>query len=263
MPYVDLLYSVADGVATISFNRKDTGNTLRLETLQEVCGAMDAATADADVRCIVLAAEGRHFSAGADFAFLEELTTTSAVEVRNRIYAWFQGAARRVYRCPKPTLAIVNGAAVTVGCELALACDFRIASEDALFQESWIRLGLMPPLGGLFLLPRIVGLGHAKTMVLRGEAMRAQEALAAGLVSEVVPRDVLAERGAEFAAELAAMAPLAYATVKEALHRGLETGMEAEWSANLPSQAMLIGSEDFREGLDAVRGKRPARFKGR
>jgi len=261
--YQDIVVSRADSVETIRIARPETGNTLRLETLQELCHALDHATADDDVRVIVLAAEGRHFSAGADFAFLEELVTTPPVVVRNRIYAWFQGAAKRLYRCPKPTLALVNGAAVTVGCELALACDFRVAADDSSFQESWIRLGLMPPLGGLFLLPRIVGLGRAKAMVLRGEAMKAPEALAAGLAHEVVPAADLAARGAAFAQELAGVAPLAYATVKEALHRGLESTMEGEWSANLPAQALLIGSADFKEGLAAARGRRKASFEGR
>lgn len=258
----DIVVCHADGVAGIRFARPEQGNSLRLRTLQELCQALDDAIADEKVRAIVLEAQGRHFSAGADFSFLDELAGTPSVEVRSRIYHWFQGAAKRIYNCPKPTLALVNGAAVTVGCELALACDFRIAADDALFQESWIRLGLMPPLGGLFLLPRIVGLGRAKAMVLLGQAVKAPEALAIGLVHEVVAREALGARGEAFAQELAATAPLAYATVKQALHRGLETGMEAEWSANVSAQALLIGSADFREGLDAVRTRRPAAFTG-
>lgn len=239
---------------------KGGGNTIRPQTMAEIGAAIDELAADPAIRCLVLKAEGKHFSAGADFAFLDLLADMPATQVQAQVYTHFQGAVRRLYACPKPTLALVQGAAVTVGCELALAADFRIAADDAAFQESWIRLGIMPPLGGTFLLPRIVGMGRAAEMCLRGRVVKATEALAIGLVGEVVARDELEARGAALAGELAAAAPLAYAAVKRALHRGLETGMEAEWSANLPTQAVLLGSDDFREGLAAAKERRPARF---
>ncbi|WP_298675479.1 enoyl-CoA hydratase/isomerase family protein [uncultured Sphingomonas sp.] len=242
---------------------RGSGNTIRPQTMREIGAAVDELEADQAIRCLVLRAEGKHFSAGADFTFLDALVETPAVDVQAQVYTHFQGAVRRFYACAKPTIALVQGAAVTVGCELALAADFRIASEDAMFQESWIRLGIMPPLGGTFLLPRIIGAGRAAKMCLRGRAVRAQEALAIGLVGEVVARDALATRGDELARELAASAPLAYSAVKRALHRGLETSMEIEWAANLPTQAVLLGSDDFREGLSAAKERRTAAFSGR
>jgi enoyl-CoA hydratase/carnithine racemase len=250
-------------VGTLTLNRPDKGNTLRPQTLAEICRGMDALAADADVAAIMLRAEGRHFCAGADFSFLDELTRMPASDIKAQIYAHFQGAAKRIYHCPKPTLALVQGAAVTVGCELALACDFRVAADTAFFQESWIKLGIMPPLGGLFLLPRLIGLGRASQMVLRGVAVKAAEAERIGLVTEAVAQVGLEERGHALATELAGMAPLAYAAVKEAMHRGLETSMEAEWSSNVLNQAILLGTEDFKEGLDAVKGKRAPVFTGR
>src|SRR3546814_11942771 len=169
--------------------------------LGEIRDAFAALSADRDARAILFAAEGKHFSVGADFAFLQRLTGMGASAIKDTVYANFQGAARAIYRCPKPTLALVKGAAVTVGCELALACAFRVAADTAFFQESWIRLGIMPPLGGTFLLPRLVGLGRAMEMCLRGKQVRAEEALAIGLVSEVAARDELASRGMDFARE--------------------------------------------------------------
>ncbi|MDO7842320.1 enoyl-CoA hydratase/isomerase family protein [Sphingomonas immobilis] len=261
--YEDITVGRAGPIGTLTLARPEKGNTLRPQTLAEICRGMDELIADAGVKAIVFAADGKHFCAGADFAFLDDLTQMPASDIKAQIYAHFQGAAKRIYTCPKPTVALVQGAAVTVGCELALACDFRIVAENAFFQESWIKLGIMPPLGGLFLLPRLIGLGRASQMVLLGQAVKAAEAERIGLAGEIVAADALAERGAAFAGELAAIAPLAYASVKEALHRGLETSMEAEWSANVLNQAILLGTEDFREGLAAVKAKRAPVFAGR
>lgn len=249
-------------IAAVVVARADIGNASSPEMLGEIRDAFTSLSTDRDVRAIVFSAEGKHFSVGADFAFLQRLTKMSAVEIKDTVYANFQGAARAIYRCPKPTLALVQGAAVTVGCELALACDFRVAAESAMFQESWIKLGIMPPLGGTFLLPRLVGLGRAMEMCLRGKQVRAEEALQIGLVSEVVPKDDLAARGLEMARELAATAPLGYATVKQSIQRALESSMDVEWQANLSNQALLLGSKDHREGLLAVTEKRAPKFCG-
>ena len=263
MAFQDIEKAIDDSVGTVTLNRPDRGNALRPSMMREICTALDELERDDQVKAIILRGAGKHFSTGADFAFLDELTRTRPVDVQQQIYEHFQGAARRLYHCRKPTIALISGAAITVGCELALACDFRLVSDTASFQESWIKLGLIPPLGGLFLLPRLIGLGRAMQMVLRAEAVTAQSAVAMGLAQELVPADRLERRGRELALELAQRPPLAYTTAKLALHRGLETTMEAEWSANLSSQAMLLSSEDFREGLAALKEKRPPQFRGR
>ena len=261
--FEDITAQVSEGVGEIIFARAKANNTVRPKTLQEICTAVDLHVADPNVKVIVLRGEGKNFSAGADFSFLEELTRTPTAQVKSQIYTHFQGAARRLYHCPKPTIALVQGAAVTVGCELALACDFRIADDSAFFQEAWIRFGLLPPLGGLFLLPRLIGLGRAMDMCLRARSVKAAEALTIGLVSEVVAADELETRGKALADELKVLAPMAYSVIKEALHRGLETGMEAEWTANVANQSVLMSSEDFREGLDAAKQRRKPQFKGK
>lgn len=263
MDYRDIRVAREDGIGTLSFHRPDKGNAVHPAMLREVCDALDDLAADPAVRAIVLRGEGKNFSAGADLGWLDELPSTPPATVQSSIYEHFQGAARRLYRCRKPTVAAVRGAAVTVGCELALACDFRIVSDSGLFQESWIRLGLMPPLGGLFLLPRLIGLQRAAQMALRGEAVKADRAVEIGLALEKVAEEELEPRARALAAELAALPPIAYASVKEALQRGLETSMDAEWSTNVAKQAILLSTEDFREGLGAVKERRKPSFAGR
>lgn len=258
----DIRTEISDGVGSLVIARPEKRNTVRPQTLAEIGQAMDMLTADESVRAILLRAEGEHFSAGADFKFLDVMTQMSPAEIREQVYTHFQGAARRIYHCPKPVVAAMQGAAITVGCELALACDFRVVADDAFFQESWVKLGIMPPLGGLFLLPRLIGLGRASQMVLRGTAVKAHEAERIGLASEVVPRADLDARGMELARELADAAPEAYRSIKQALRRGLESTMEAEFSANVMNQALLLSSEDFREGLDAVKNRRKPAFEG-
>ncbi len=260
--YEDIEIERIDGIGVARFAAGEH-NAVRHQTLAELCAALDELIGDPDVRAILLAARGRHFVAGADLTWLAQLRRLSPAEVRTQIYSAFKGAAERLYRCTKPTVAAVQGAAVTVGCELALACDFRLVGQRARFQESWIRLGLMPPLGGLFLLPRIVGLARASEMVLRGRPVDADEAVAIGLANELVPEEQLVQRSLELAGELAALPPLAYSAVKDGLHRGMESAMEHEWSVNVTAQSMLIDSDDFAEGLAAMGDKRRGEFRGR
>jgi enoyl-CoA hydratase/carnithine racemase len=263
MAYEDITVSHESGIASIAFSRAERSNALRPQTLEELGAALDEATADPAVKAIILRGDGKHFSAGADFEFLGEITQMSPPQIREQVYTRFQGAAKRLYRCPKPTVALIQGAAVTVACELALACDFRLMTPRAFLQESWVKLGIMPPLGGLFLLPRHLGLGRAMDLVLRGTKLDAQTAVATGLAHEVVEDEALVERGRLLAAELAEAAPLAYAAIKEAVQRGLETSMDFEWSANVSTQSMLLSSEDFGEGLHAAQERRRPAFRGR
>jgi enoyl-CoA hydratase/carnithine racemase len=143
-------------------------NAVRPQTMQEICEATDRFTADPAIAGIGLIGNGDHFLAGADFEFLEETAAGSCMIAYDKIYTHFQGAARRLFRCQKPTVAAISGAAITVGCELSLTCDARVADETAFFEESWLRLGLIPPLGGAMLLPRFIGLARAKEMILEG-----------------------------------------------------------------------------------------------
>ena len=239
--------------AWIRFNRPHVRNAARVRTAQELCAALDEAEADPAVRAIVIAGIGNHFMAGADLGFLQEVGMLEPAEVRTVVYSHFQGAARRLFHCAKPTIAAVRGAALTVGCEWAICCDFRVATPSALFQEKWIRAAALPPLGGLKLLPQLIGLGAAKAMVLRGQAIDGEEALRIGLVNELVENERLDEVAGDLADELARLSPHAYLAAKQGLHRGLDSPMDHEWQANVTAQAMLIGSAHFKRGVEAIR----------
>src|SRR5262249_54443990 len=153
----------------IVLDRPDVRNAVSPQTMQEICGAIDQLVADPGVQGIAIGSSGEHFMAGGDFGFLEELAAKgTALRAYGDIYTHFQGVTRRLFRCRKPTLAAISGAAITVGCEICLACDVRIADETAFFEESWLRMGLIAPLGGAMLLPRIIGLAGAKEMILEG-----------------------------------------------------------------------------------------------
>lgn len=237
-------------------------NAVRPKTMRDLCAELETARDDPAIRAVVLGHAGRHFVAGADLDFLQSLKEASPQAIKSDIYQTFQGAMKLLYAFPKPTVAAIGGAAITVGCEAALACDFRVVTQRASFQESWIRLGLMPPLGGLKMLPALIGFGRAADMVLRGRSVGGEEAVAIGLAHELVAQDQLQIRALALASELAESAPLAFQAAKEGLRRALESGLEETFAANVSSQALLILSQDFREGVDAAAGRRKPNFKG-
>lgn len=238
-------------------------NGLHPEMMRELMEGVAALERDAAVRAIVVDSACRAFSAGGDIAFLDEASAKRPAELRNDVYGYFIGGVKALRLCAKPTVAAVNGAAAGAGCELALACDFRVCSSDALFQESWINLGLISPLGGMKLLPQLVGLARANEMLLLGRRIRGEEAARIGLVNECVAPEALAEAALRWARELAEGAPLGLRAMKEGVRRGMESSLAAEWEQNSYVQGLLIDSDDFKEGVAALKERRKPRFKGR
>ena len=146
---------VGEGIGRITLDRPEVMNALNPEMMGEIAEAAERLGADPAVRVLVIDAVGKGFSAGGDKDFLEAVGNLRPFEIHDQVYAYFGAAVRAVKLCPKPTIAAVNGPAYGAGCELALACDFRLANEHAAFAENWIGLGLISPLGGMLLLPRI------------------------------------------------------------------------------------------------------------
>lgn len=256
----ELLTGIDAGVATLTFNRPKSLNALDPAYLARFITAFRALEDDATVRVIVLTGAGRAFSSGGERGFLNELVRLPPEKTREIVYRHFLGAARAVKLSSKPTIAAVNGAAIGAGCELAVACDFRVVSRDAFFCENWIELGLIPPLGGMFLLPRLIGLERATNMVLRAQRVYGEEALRIGLATACVEPAALAGAALEIARELAARSPRALAAARQGLRRGLEGTLEGEWEVNLQTQSMLFTGRDFGEAVAAMNEKRKAVF---
>ena len=255
MQFENLLYDVQGPMGLITINRPAKHNAISLGTLEELHAAVDNAAFDDDVKSIVITgAGGRAFASGSD------LSEVRYRDFRKALEPIVQGLADKLERTPKPTIAAVNGAAVGAGCEIAVACDFRIASEHAMFSEAWIKLGVMAPLGGMFLLPQIVGLSKATEMLMLGTQVGAEEAMSIGLANKVVPADALLEEAMVLGRRLADGPARAQAVIKEGLRRGMESTLAAEWEHNIYAQSMLISGGDFAEAVQAFKEKRKPIF---
>jgi enoyl-CoA hydratase/carnithine racemase len=253
----EILTRVQDQVGYVSINRPAARNAVYPELLDEAIAAVETFERDEDLRVLVFGGEGSAFCAGADREkFLLKLPGKSAQQIQTDIYRRFMGLARALKLGTKPTIAAVNGPAVGAGCEFAVACDFRVASPRALFWENWIDLGAIPPLGGMFLLPRLIGAERAADMVMRSRKVSAEEALAWGLVSQVASEDSFAVAVHEFAMSLARRSPRALAIAKQGLRRGAEGGLVAEWEFNVQAQSVLLSSADFTTAMAALAGGR-------
>jgi enoyl-CoA hydratase/carnithine racemase len=236
-----------DGVATLTVDRPDRLNALNVETLTAIEAALDEA-ADEDVGALVLTGAGDDaFVAGADISYMQDLSTPEAqayAELGHRV-------ADELEQFPAPVIAAVNGYAFGGGCELALACDLRVATEDAVIGQTEIDLGIIPGWGGTQRLPRLVGDEIARRLVFFGERIDAQDAFEHGLVGEVVASDQLDDHVAELAADLAAKPTYALAAAKEALNQAHETDQAAGLRYERRLWSGLFGTHDQREGMAA------------
>jgi enoyl-CoA hydratase/carnithine racemase len=261
--YEHIEFAIADdGIARLSLCRPETMNALTPQMMAEITDALEIAEKETSARCLLLTGTGKGFCAGGDAGFLKELIDYTPAQVRDTVYTYFAGGIRALKLFPKPTVAAVNGPAVGAGFELALACDFRLASSRALFLQSWINLGLITPLGGMYMLPRLVGYGTASEILMLGRRVSGDEAAKMGLVNQAVPPEDLIEEAESWARRLAAGPPLALRAMKEGLRRGQEASLEHEWEHNVYVQSQLIDTDDYAEGVRALLEKRAPNFTG-
>ena len=258
MTYETLLCDVQDAVATITLNRPEVLHALNAQMFDDLERVFRVLEADVEVRVILLTGTGeRAFAAGADIRGLVDTDAKSGRAVSDR----GQEVFRQIELCRKPVIACVNGVALGGGCELAMACTIRIASETAKMGLPEVKLGLIPGYGGTQRLVRLVGRGAALRMMLTATIIGAEEALRLGLVQEVVPAAELMPRSRAVAATIASMAPLAVEGVLEAVEHGgsIEEGLLTE--AHIFGR--LCGTADKREGLTAFLEKRKPDWIGR
>jgi len=256
----ELLTSIDNRVGTITFNRVATRNGLVPEVLERFMQAIKTFEADPAVRVLVITGNGPDFSSGGDKQFLKHIQQLSGEQIRTVIYASFLGAVRAVKLCAKPVVAAINGGAVGAGCEIALACDFRLMTPKSFLHENWTVIGLIPPLGGMYMLPRLIGAERAANMVMRAQRVYGDEALAIGLASKVVPPETLLQEARVFAEDLAARSPRALALAKAGLRRGMEGTLAGEWEFNVLAQSTLTTGPDFAAALSALDLKQAPKY---
>ena len=258
MAYEHLTFDVAERIATVTLNRPDKLNALSDALMGELGRAIDEARVRPDVGAVLLTGAGRAFGAGAD---ISELAGQSAVQGKARAERG-QRVFRRFETSPKPTIAAVNGFALGGGCELAMACHLRIASESAKFGQPEVKLGTVPGYGGTQRLPRLVGKGRALQLLLTGETIDAAEAYRIGLVNRVVPAAQLMDVCRAMLATMLAQGPLALAHCIEAVDRGLDMSLDDAIALEASYFGMLSATADKAEGMQAFLEKRPASFSG-
>jgi len=251
--FAHLLYAASDGIARITVNRPAVRNALNLATIAELRQAFEAVKIDPSIRVVILTGAGdKAFAAGADIAEIARLSADSGAEFSRS----GQHAFDTIESLGKPTIAAVNGYALGGGCELAMACTMRIASENAILGQPEVKLGLIPGYGGTQRLPRLVGKGQALRLLITGDTVTATEALQMGLVDRVVPPTELMATVEAIAKRIAANAPLAVAACIEAVNRG-------EMSHEAALFGKICASGDMQEGTTAFLEKRAPKFEGR
>jgi len=249
----------ADGVLTLTLNRPDALNSFNVEMKESLLAAFKDAARDKSVRVVVLTGAGRAFSAGQD---LKERQAPGAADLGTELRARYNPIALAMRKMEKPVIGAINGVAAGAGISVALACDMRIAADNASFIEVFGRVGLVPDTGSTWFLPRLVGYARAAEMMFTTDPVDAATAERIGLVSKVVPAEQLMTETHALATRLAQAAPLALGLAKRALNRALESGLEEQLEYEAQLQAIAGRSKDYVEGVAAFVEKRPARFSG-
>ncbi|MFB3060645.1 MAG: enoyl-CoA hydratase-related protein [Candidatus Binatia bacterium] len=259
MSYETILYEKQSGVATITLNRPQALNAFTSQMNSEFMSALRDAEKDEEIRSIVITGAGRAFCAGQD---LKVRSREQRGSLGQSLREKYNPIILRLRDTEKIVLAAVNGIAAGAGCNLALACDLRIASEEARFIQAFVKVGLAPDCGGSFFLPRLVGLSKAMELFLLGEPLDAREALRIGLVAKVVSSNQLPETAREMAEKLA-RGPRSIGLIKRAVNRTLKVELENQLEYEAYLQEIAGKTTDFDEGVQAFLEKRAPVFTGK
>ncbi|MDD4378294.1 MAG: enoyl-CoA hydratase-related protein [Eubacteriales bacterium] len=257
--YQTIKYEVKEGIGYITINRPEALNALNKTVLEELFDAFNKIDADDSVRAVILTGEGRSFVAGADIAQMSSLTVAEG----RTFGAYGQKVMNFIEKVETPVIAAVNGFALGGGCELAMACDFRIASAKAKFGQPEVGLGITPGFGGTQRLSKLVGKGMAKMLIFTADVINAEEALRIGLVEKVVAPEELMATCEEIAAKIAAKAPIAVSMSKTCIDKGVHLDLFSGSALEAEAFGGCFGTEDQKEGMAAFLEKRTAEFKNK
>jgi len=259
MEYNNIIFTVRESIATITFNRPEILNALSAEALKEFSHALDEINADEDIRALILTGAGeKSFVAGVD---IKEFPTFNALKAKS-FSETGHILMNKLKELPIPVIAAVNGFALGGGCEVALACDFIYASEDAMFGLPEINLGIIPGFGGTQRLPRLVGRNMAKEMIFTGKMISADEAKSIGMVNKVCPREKLMDETITTAKTIASKGKVAVRAAKQAIDNGVNVDLTTGCRIEIDAFALCLASPDAKEGTLAFLEKRKADFKG-
>ncbi len=257
-----MLISQDGGVLTITMNRPDVLNAVNDVMLDEMYEALEGAASNEEVRCVVITGAGRAFGAGADLRGFAQLHSSSEpIKVSEHLQKYHR-IVKTIRNMPKPVIAAVRGVAAGASCNLALACDLRIAADNARFIEAFARIGLIPDAGGGFFLPRLVGFGKALEMAMLADEVSGPEAERIGLVNKCVSLDEFEQATRELAQRLAKGPTRAYGLIKELLNSSIQSDLETTLQLEGALQDIAIETADHREGVAAFLQKRPANYTG-
>lgn len=259
MTYKNLILEKEDHIAILYLNRPEVLNALSSEFLKEIALAIEEIAQDDEVRVLIITGSGKAFAAGADIKAMQPL---NAIEGR-KLGRLGQDAFMAIEKLEKPVIAAVNGFALGGGCEIAMAADIRIASTRAKFGQPEVGLGITPGFGGTQRLPRLIGEGMAKELILTGEMINAEEALRIGLVNHIYPEEELMAAAKKLAGKIAANAPIAVSLSKVAINKGAQADINTAMDIEADLFGMCFSTEDQKAGMAAFLNKEKANFTGR
>lgn len=259
MEYKNILLEEKEGIAYVTLNRPKALNALNTEVLSELDSAFRYIDQAETIGAVIVTGSGRAFIAGADIAQMSDLDGTEGRDMTIQ----GQKVMELIENISKPVVAAVNGFALGGGCELAMACDVRFASEKAKFGQPEVNLGIIPGYGGTQRLPRLVGKGMAKYLIYSAELISAQEAKEIGLVQKVVPAEELMAEVEKFARTIMSKAPVAIKMAKVAINNGINLDLHSGVAYEAEAYTSTFVSEDRVEGMKAFVEKREAQFKGK
>lgn len=260
MGYRNLIVEASERIATVVVNRPKSLNALNRETMRELAAALQDVAQRDDVGAILITGAGeKAFVAGADISEMREMTAVQAYDFARL----GQSVLAFIEHMPRPVIGVINGYALGGGCELAMACDILVASEDAKFAQPEVNLGIIPAWGGTQRLSRLVGRNIAKELVLTGEMISARRAYEIGLVNRVVPQAALMETARKIARKILGKGPFALSTAKSVMNRGIDLPLESACALEAHAFAVGFSTADRTEGMTAFLEKRKAVFAGK